>query len=106
MTAALVTAAACMLVMTVSAALNREWWAFGVGALAVASTVAAVWTDGRSRSAAETSTAASADWTPESVRSATSGSSNRVEAVKRFREADRRLSLLDAKRLVDRYAGF
>ena len=105
-TAALATAAACLLVLTVGAALSREWWMFGVGALAVASMVAVTWMDGRSKSAAATSTAASADWTPESVRSATSRASNRVEAVKRLREEDQRLSLLDAKLLVDRHADF
>ncbi|QRY62610.1 hypothetical protein JVX90_19990 [Gordonia sp. PDNC005] len=105
-TAAFATAAVCMLVLTVGAAVSREWWMFSVGALAAASMVAASRMDGRSRSASATSTAAAADWTPESVRSATSGASNRVEAVKRVREADRRLSLLDAKRLVDRYADF
>jgi len=45
-----------MLVLTVGAALSREWWMFGVGALAVASMVAVIWMDGRSKSAAATPT--------------------------------------------------
>ncbi len=79
---------------------------FAAGMLAAAAVVLDVWLDGRSRAAASTSADASKDWTAEAVEAAMTGASNRVEAVKRLRQKDQGLSLLDAKRLVDRHADF
>jgi len=89
-------------VLVVDALLTGRWgWAVGVVVLLMLPLASSR----RGRRAAEQGSTAAGEWDPERVAAAVQGAGDRhIAVVKALREADPRLSLLDADRLVREHA--